>query len=60
MIIRQRDIVEIAFYTGAKPEPHPAVVISVDDIFEMEGFFMQYFSPQKTYSPILQLKLPRQ
>jgi hypothetical protein len=39
MNIRQRDIVEIAFYTGSKPEPHPALVISKDDIFEAEGFF---------------------
>ena len=34
MTVRQRDIVEIAFFTGNKPEPHPAVVISKDDIFE--------------------------
>ncbi|MGZ3755191.1 MAG: hypothetical protein ACXVAY_05825 [Mucilaginibacter sp.] len=39
MLIKQRDIVEIAFYTGNKPEPHPAVVISRDEIFEIEGFF---------------------
>jgi len=32
MIINQRDIVEIAFYTGNKPEPHPAIVISNNDI----------------------------
>jgi len=54
MIIRQRDIVEIAFYTGNKPEPHPAVVVSNDDIFEAEGFFMPYSFLLKTYFRTLQ------
>jgi hypothetical protein len=51
MIIRQRDIVEIAFYTGNKPEPHPAVVISKDDIFEAEGFFYAILLSTKNVFP---------
>jgi hypothetical protein len=51
MIIRQRDIVEIAFYTGNKPEPHPAVVISKADIFEAEGFFYAIFLSTKNLFP---------
>ncbi len=51
MIVRQRDIVEIAFYTGNKPEPHPAVVISKDDIFEAEGFFYAILLSTKNLFP---------
>jgi hypothetical protein len=51
MIIRQRDIVEIAFYTGNKPEPHPAVVISKDDIFDAEGFFYAILLSTKNLFP---------
>lgn len=51
MTIRQRDIVEIAFYTGNKPEPHPAVVISKDDIFEAEGFFYAILLSTKNLFP---------
>jgi hypothetical protein len=51
MIVRQRDIVEIAFYTGNKPEPHPAVVISNDDIFEAEGFFYAILLSTKNLFP---------
>lgn len=51
MIIRQRDIVEIAFYTGNRPEPHPAVVISKDDIFEAEGFFYSILLSTKNLFP---------
>jgi hypothetical protein len=51
MIIRQRDIVEIAFYTGNKPEPHPAVVISKDDIFEAERFFYTILLSTKNHFP---------
>ncbi len=51
MIIRQRDIVEIAFYTGNKPEPHPAVVISNDAIFEAEGFFYAILLSTKNLFP---------
>ncbi|MDB5150586.1 MAG: hypothetical protein JWQ57_4606 [Mucilaginibacter sp.] len=56
MKISQRDIVEIAFYTGNRPEVHPAVVVSIDDIFEAEGFFYAVLYPQRTYFPILHLK----
>lgn len=51
MNIRQRDIVEIAFYTGNKPEAHPAIVISVDEIFEMEGFFYAVLLSTKNIYP---------
>ncbi|HEY4324591.1 MAG TPA: type II toxin-antitoxin system PemK/MazF family toxin [Mucilaginibacter sp.] len=51
MNIHQRDIVEIAFYTGRKPEAHPAIVVSVDDIFEMEGFFYVILLSTKNLYP---------
>ncbi len=51
MIIHQRDIVEIAFYTGSKPEPHPALVVSVDDIYENEGFFYAILLSTKNIYP---------
>jgi len=51
MKISQRDIVEIAFYTGNKPEVHPAVVVSVDDIFEAEGFFYAVLLSTKNIFP---------
>jgi len=51
MIIKQRDIVEIAFYSGNKPEPHPAVVISKDEIFEIEGFFYAILLSTKNLFP---------
>ena len=57
MIIRQRDIVEIAFYTGNKPEPHPAVVISKDDIFEAEGFFYAILLSTKNHFPEFTLEV---
>jgi hypothetical protein len=48
MNIRQRDIIEIAFYTGKKPDAHPAIVVSTDAIYEVEGFF---------YAILLSLKI---
>jgi hypothetical protein len=51
MNIHQRDIVEIAFYIGNKPETHPAIVISVDEIFEMEGFFYAILLSTKNIYP---------
>jgi hypothetical protein len=51
MIIRQRDIVELAFYTGKTPETHPAVVVSVDEIFEAEGFFYAILLSTKNILP---------
>ena len=51
MTISQRDIVEIAFYTGNKPEPHPAVVVSKSDIFEAEGFFYAILLSTKNVFP---------
>jgi len=51
MNIRQRDIVEIAFYTGGTPETHPATVVSVDEIFETEGFFYAILLSTKNIYP---------
>jgi mRNA-degrading endonuclease toxin of MazEF toxin-antitoxin module len=51
MTINQRDIVEIAFYTGNKPEPHPAVVVSNNNIFEAEGFFYAILLSTKNHFP---------
>jgi len=51
MIIRQRDIIEIAFYTGRKPETHPAIVVSTDEIFELEGFFYAILLSTKNILP---------
>jgi hypothetical protein len=51
MIINQRDIVEIAFYTGNRPEPHPAVVISQNAILEAEGFFYTVLLSTKNLFP---------
>jgi hypothetical protein len=57
MTINQRDIVEIAFYTGNKPEPHPAVVISQNDIFEAEGFFYAVLLSTKNVFPEFTLEI---
>lgn len=51
MNLHQRDIVEIAFYTGNKPEPHPAIVVSSDEIFELEGFFYAILLSTKNIFP---------
>ncbi|MEN0056452.1 MAG: type II toxin-antitoxin system PemK/MazF family toxin [Mucilaginibacter sp.] len=51
MNIHQRDIVEIAFHTGNKPEAHPALVVSVDDIYESEGFFYAILLSTKNIFP---------
>ncbi len=51
MIIHQRDIVEIAFYTGRKPETHPAIIVSVDEIFDTEGFFYAILLSTKNIYP---------
>jgi len=51
MNIRQQDIVEIAFYTGRKPETHPAIIVSVDEIFELEGFFYAVLLSTKNLYP---------
>jgi|GEM_PF-1413258 len=51
MNIRQRDIVEIAFYTGRTPETHPAIVVSVDEIFETESFFYAILLSTKKIYP---------
>ncbi|MBB3058885.1 type II toxin-antitoxin system PemK/MazF family toxin [Mucilaginibacter gotjawali] len=51
MNIRQRDIIEIAFYTGKKPEAHPAIVVSTDAIYEIEGFFCAILLSTKNIFP---------
>lgn len=51
MTIKQRDIVEIAFYTGNRPEPHPTVIVSNDDIFQAEGFFYAILLSTKNHFP---------
>ena len=60
MTIKQRDIVEIAFYTGNRPEPHPAVVISKNDIFEIEGFFYAILLSTKNLFPEFTLEITPQ
>jgi len=57
MNIRQRDIIELAFYTGNKPETHPAIVVSIDHIFEMEGFFYAILLSTKNIFPEFTLEI---
>jgi hypothetical protein len=57
MNICQRDIVEIAFYTGRKPEAHPAIVVSADNIFETEGFFYAILLSTKNIYPDFTLEI---
>lgn len=47
---QQRDIVEISFPTGHGDKPHPAVVISKDEVFETEGFFIAVMLSTKYYN----------
>jgi hypothetical protein len=56
MTVHQKDIVEIAFYTGRTPQTHPALIVSTDEIFELEGFFTPYCFQRKTYILNLLLK----
>jgi len=51
MTLRQRDIVEIAFYTGRTPQTHPALIVSSDEIFETEGFFYAILLSSKNIYP---------
>ena len=51
MTIHQRDIVEIAFYTGRTPQTHPALIVSTDEIFETEGFFYVILLSTKNIYP---------
>jgi hypothetical protein len=60
MIVKQRDIVEIAFYTSNKPEPHPAIVVSKDDIFEAEGFFYAILLSTKNLFPEFTMEITPQ
>ncbi len=56
MTVHQRDIVEIAFDTGRTPQTHPALVVSVDEIFELEGFFYTILLSTKIYILNIPLK----
>jgi hypothetical protein len=58
MIVRQRDIVELAFYTGRTPETHPALVVSTDEIFEAEGFFYAILFSIKNIYPDFTYEIP--
>jgi len=51
MTLHQRDIVEIAFYTGRTPQTHPALIVSADEIFETEGFFYAVLLSTKNIYP---------
>lgn len=57
MTIHQTDIVEVAFYTGQKPEAHPAVIVSNDEIFELEGFFYAVLLSTKNIFPEYTLEI---
>jgi mRNA-degrading endonuclease toxin of MazEF toxin-antitoxin module len=52
MPINQRDIVELNFLMpDGKSKPHPAIVISNNDLFEDEGFFYCCMISTKNYNP---------
>jgi mRNA-degrading endonuclease toxin of MazEF toxin-antitoxin module len=52
MPINQRDIVELNFLMpDGKSKPHPAIVISNNDLFEDEGFFYCCMISTKEYNP---------
>jgi len=51
MTLHQKDIVEIAFYTGRTPQTHPALIVSADEIFELEGFFYAILLSTKNIYP---------
>ena|ERR1700733_11754252 len=57
MTIHQRDIVEIAFHTGRTPQTHPALIVSTDEIFELEGFFYAILFSTKNIYPEFTLEI---
>jgi hypothetical protein len=57
MTIHQKDIVEIAFYTGRTPQTHPALIVSTDEIFELEGFFYAILLSTKNIYPEYTLEI---
>ncbi|HEY8780104.1 MAG TPA: type II toxin-antitoxin system PemK/MazF family toxin [Mucilaginibacter sp.] len=57
MTVHQRDIVEIAFYTGRTPQTHPALIVSTDEIFELEGFFYAILLSTKNIYPEFTLEI---
>lgn len=57
MTVHQRDIVEIAFYTGRSPQTHPALIVSQDEIFELEGFFYAILLSTKNIYPDFTLEI---
>jgi hypothetical protein len=48
MILQQRDIIEVPFFDAG---PHPAIVVSVPEIFEEEGFFYAVNLSTKNWYP---------
>ena len=60
MKVNQRDIVEIAFFTGIRPEPHPAIIVSSNAIFEAEGFFYAVLLSTKNHFPDFTIEIDPQ
>ena len=48
MTLQQRDIIEVPFFDAG---PHPAIVVSVPEIFEEEGFFYAVNLSTKNWFP---------
>ena len=52
MTIKQREIIELNFLMpDGKSKPHPAIIISNNDLFEDEGFFYCCMISSKEYNP---------
>lgn len=52
MIYHQRDIVEINFmFPDGTTKPHPALIVSNDDLQEDEGFIYLCMISSKSYNP---------
>ncbi|MCX6325033.1 MAG: type II toxin-antitoxin system PemK/MazF family toxin [Bacteroidia bacterium] len=52
MSVKQRDIIELNFLLpDGVSKPHPAIVISNDELFEDEGFFYCCLISTKHYNP---------
>jgi len=51
MKFSQRDIVEINFhFPNGDSKPHPAIIVSNDELFETEGFFYFVLISSKDYN----------
>ncbi|MEI6050437.1 MAG: type II toxin-antitoxin system PemK/MazF family toxin [Bacteroidota bacterium] len=52
MSVKQRDIIELNFLMpDGVCKPHPAIVISNDELFEVEGFFYCCMISTALYNP---------